>query len=82
MLIGLTRTHRQVAAVLPEEAVEEARVERGRMPLVNRYFWRAELVDEARDEVEDLLLALAGHEAGELGAQKLASTIIVSMVIP
>ena len=47
MLIGRTRTHRQVAAVLPEEAVEEARVERRCMPLVNRDIGRAKLVYEA-----------------------------------
>ena len=73
MLIGLTRTHRQVAAVLPQERVEEARMQRGGVSLVDRDVRRAELLDEARDEVEDLLLLLAGDEVGELGSEELSN---------
>ena len=71
MLIRETCTHRQVAAVLPQERVEEARMQRGGVPLVDRDVRRAELFDEARDEVEDLLLPLARDCVRELGAEEL-----------
>ena len=66
------RTHRQVA-VLPQEPVKEARMQRGGVPLVDRDVRRAELLDQARDEVEDLLLLLAGDEVGELGTEELSN---------
>ena len=57
--------------MLAEEAVEEARVQRGRVPLVDRDLARAEPLDQARDEVEDLLLPLARDGVRELGAEEL-----------
>ena len=57
--------------MLAEEAVEEARVQRGRVPLVDRDLARAEPLDQARDEVEDLLLPLARDCVRELGAEEL-----------
>ena len=78
MLIGRTRTHRQIAAVLPEEPVEEARMQRGRVPLVDRDVRRAEALDQARDEGEDLDLAVVVDEAGELGAEELVRRTNVS----
>ena len=57
--------------MLAEEAVQEARVQRGRVPLVDRDLARAEPLDQARDEVEDLLLALARDCVRELGAEEL-----------
>ena len=57
--------------MLAEEAVQEARVQRGRVPLVDRDLARAEPLDQARDEVEDLLLPLARDGVRELGAEEL-----------
>ena len=57
--------------MLAEEAVEEARVQRGRVPLVDRDLARAEPLDQARDEVEDLLLPLARDCVRELRAEEL-----------
>ena len=73
MLIRETCTHRQVAAVLPQERVEEARMQRGGVSLVDRDVRGAELLDQARDEVEDLLLLLAGDEVGELRSEELSN---------
>ena len=66
--------------------MEEAGVQRGRVPLVNGDFGRAELLDQARDEVEDVVLQLAGDEAGELGAEELewynvSSTKVLSGIV-
>ena len=55
--------------MLAEEAVEEARVQRGRVPLVDRDLGRAQPLDQARDEVGDLLLALALDGVREFAAK-------------
>ena len=48
-------------------------MQRGGVPLVDRDVRRAELLDQARDEVEDLLLLLAGDEVGELRSEELSN---------
>ena len=64
---------RHVALVAREEAGEEAGVQTRRMPLVDGNLRRLQRLDEAVDELEDLVLLLFGDEiqARELGFEQL-----------
>ena len=74
-MIRETCTHRQFAAVLPKEPVEETRVKRWSMPLINCDFGRAQFFNQAGDEVENLMLTFPRDEVRELGAEKLPNII-------
>ena len=74
-MIRETCTHRQFAAVLPEEPVEETRVKRWSMPLINRNFGGAKFLNETGDEVENLMLTFTRDKVRELRAEKLPNIV-------